>query len=430
MYGKSFDFCIQILEFVKNGWALTSLSPLCLQISKVISIFARLNIEEIKTKGDNKMKKFLVMIMFALTTGLFVACDDDHDRYYDYPWDYGYNDRNNPYEQSLSQNEQKLVGSYVSADGKTPIYFVLNSDRTGYYSTNGSTFQFKWVLQNNTLYLKGTSTNKNETYTVSIANNKLYLNNIPFVNLMQSALTDAEKSLIGSFVTDDGKEPIYLVLNDNRTGTYTSQGQSVSFQWYVLNNTLYMIYSDNTVDSYTIKYQDNRLYLNNIPFVTYKAETQSPLVNQWEGQIDATYYTDVYTNFTSEGKYATICEYFADGTGIQLDYDVDNPKDNYSYQPFNWVINGRTISVSYSDDSKLTSASYDNYILTDTQFKGKVSLSGFTTYSFGYTKTSGFDWGAYQTRLYQKTTRSGVVESLMTQLRQTKAKASVKGCFK
>lgn len=375
------------------------------------------------------MKNILVMIMLAIAPALFVACDNDDDRYYhDYPWDYGYNDRNNPYQQSLSQDERKLVGSFVSADGNAPIYFVLNSDRSGYYTSNGSRFEFKWVLQNGTLYLKGT--NKNETYSVRISGNILYLNNIPFVNPMQSSLTDAENALVGNFITDDGKEPIYLVINSDRTGTYTTQGQTISFNWYVQNSVLYMIYSNNAVDTYTIKIQDNRLYLNDIPFVAYKEEAQTPLVNQWEGTMDSAYYTDVYAGLTSKGKYSTICEFFANGTGIQLDYDVNSPKDNFSCVSFNWVINGQTISVSYASNTlNLKSASYDNYILTDTQFKGKVSLSGFTTYGFEYTKTSGFDWGSYLTRQSSLPTRNGQSESLMLQMRNSKAKSVRKGSF-
>ena len=374
------------------------------------------------------MKNLWMMLVMAIASLTFVACDNDPDIYY--PWDYGQSDRDNPYRQPLSGAEQNIVGSYVSADGKTPIYLTLYNDRTGYYTTGNTMFKFQWVLLNGKLYLKGTNTSKNEVYTFKTSGNQLYLNDIPFVAKGSGSLTDAEKKLVGSFVSDDGKTPIYITLKDDRSGSYTVQGQTVTFQWYVTDNVLYMVYSDNTTDTYTIQYQNGKLYLNNIPFITYKGgESQSPLVGQWEGALDAGYYTDVYPKLPATGKYATIYEFSADGTGAQLDYDVSDPKNNYSCVTFSWVVNGQTISVSYNaNEVSLTSASFDNYILTSTQFKGQMAVSGFASYPFNYGKTSGFDWSPYLNVTQTRTGRD--LGRLMFQLRDSKRKAVRMGSFK
>lgn len=391
------------------------------------------------------MKKFLAIIMLAIAPMMFVACDDEPHREYDpgypydpnWPWNGG-GQTQDPFNQSLTSQEQGMVGSYVSADGKAPIVFVLNNDRSGYYvaTATGNKFQFKWAVQNSTLYLKGTSTNKNETYSVMTSTGGyLYLNNIPFVNPFTKSMTSDEAELVNTWMSDDGQEPFYMFFNKDRSGGITVNGSTTSFTWFMRNSILYTIYSNTEVTLYKASYSNQRLTLTSsdgtvVPFKVYKKqeETKSPLVNQWQGAMNASFYKDVYG--LSGTQYATIYEFAADGKGAQLDYDERSPKDNFSYIQFTWVINGESISIRYADSgTKLKNATADNYILTNDKFSGQMSLTGFAnSYSFAFTKTSGFDWTPFLPVNNQ--TRNAQAVSLLTQLRNQQAKSLRKGSFK
>jgi hypothetical protein len=151
-------------------------------------------------------------------------------------------------------------------------------------------------------------------------------------------------------------------------------------------------------------------------------QSTEPLVGQWQGSHASTYYTEVWA--VSGSTFGTICEFTDDGQGVQLDYDKESPRENYAYSPFTWTKQTGKITMTYVSNDVLTTATTDNYALTDKEFTGKMTYKGFGAYSFSLATTSGFDWSAYQSTAQAKTTRA-----FMQQLRQSNAKPMRCGTF-
>lgn len=257
-------------------------------------------------------------------------------------------------------------------------------------------------------------------------------------NKLSNQLSQTEKNLVGSYISDDGQEPvIYLTLSENRSGSYTSNGATSSFSWYVDGSNLYMKYSDNKGEYYTITYDSsNRLCLNNIPFVANNKgdgqETSDVLVGQWQGKMADNFYTEMY-NFESAEGLATIFEFAADGTGAQLDYDEAAALENHSVLTFTWIRNGNTISLNYNDPDKLwSSANINSPMITSGKFTGSISYTGYAnSYKFSFASVTGFDWSPYLSQSTEaKTTRSIQKTSRMEQLRLLNTTSESKGSFK
>jgi hypothetical protein len=218
------------------------------------------------------------------------------------------------------------------------------------------------------------------------------------------ALNEYEKNLVGSYVSDDDpSKPFYLVLRDDRTGSFKSvnNGQTTGddFTWRANSKRLTVVYkSDGSKGEMEYYYADNHLYVDGIPLVANNGQapddTGNPLVGQWEGAING-YYQAVLGQ--TGDNYATVCEFASNGEGTQLDYNIYSPRDNYAYSPFTWTQTGGVIVVNYvadADGNSLPRAVFNNYALTDTRFTGTV-LYGTQQFGFAYTATSGFDWTPY-----------------------------------
>jgi hypothetical protein len=218
------------------------------------------------------------------------------------------------------------------------------------------------------------------------------------------ALNEYEKNLVGSYVSDDDpSKPFYLVLRDDRTGSFKSvnNGQTTGddFTWRANSKRLTVVYkSDGSKGEMEYYYADNHLYVDGIPLVANNGQapddTDNPLVGQWEGVING-YYQAVLGQ--TGDNYATVCEFASNGEGTQLDYNIYSPRDNYAYSPFTWTQTGGVIVVNYvadADGNSLPRAVFNNYALTDTRFTGTV-LYGTQQFGFAYTATSGFDWTPY-----------------------------------
>lgn len=218
------------------------------------------------------------------------------------------------------------------------------------------------------------------------------------------ALNEYEKNLVGSYVSDDDpSKPFYLVLRDDRTGSFKSvnNGQTTGddFTWRANSKRLTVVYkSDGSKGEMEYYYADNHLYVDGIPLVANNGQapddTGNPLVGQWEGAING-YYQAVLGQ--TGDNYATVCEFASNGEGTQLDYNIYSPRDNYAYSPFTWTQTGGVIVVNYvadADGDSLPRAVFNNYALTDTRFTGTV-LYGTQQFGFAYTATSGFDWTPY-----------------------------------
>ena len=260
------------------------------------------------------MKKILTMLLLALAPMLFVACDDDED-YYRHPEWVDDGPSHNPTTGELNAYERNLVGSYVSDDDPSSVYyFVFNSDRTGSYS------------------------------------------------FVEGGQTGGE-----SFRWGAGETSITFV--------YDSDGRK------------------NTVEYY---YKNGHLYIDGIALVANTGQGQqpsdNPLVSQWEGKIEG-FYSAMYN--LDDDKHATVCEFTANGEGVQLDYDPTQPKTNYAYTPFTWSKAANVIEVNYVENA-LPTAIFRDYALSATTFTGTVNY-GTDFFTFGYKATSGFDWTPYMT---------------------------------
>lgn len=254
-------------------------------------------------------------------------------------------------------------------------------------------------------------------------------------NSSNQSLSSAELALVGSYVTNDGQEPvIYLTLNQDRTGNMVQEQDgnttSSNFTWYAENSQLYFYYSNDQSDYEVNPYYtaDGILYINNVPLAKNNGSssgtttTTSPLIGQWEGTI-TDYYLAEYPDLDSTGNYATIIEYANDGTGAQLDYEVTDPQGNYCYMPFQWTKFDNVIMMYYGEN--IPSSTVQNYALTTTKFSGQMVV-GRDPYPFVFAKTSGFDWSVY-TR--GATTTKANARTLLRQLKAQKAKRTAVGKF-
>ena len=82
------------------------------------------------------------------------------------------------------------------------------------------------------------------------------------------ALNEYEKNLVGSYVSDDDpSKPFYLVLRDDRTGSFKSvnNGQTTGddFTWRANSKRLTVVYkSDGSKGEMEYYYADNHLYVD------------------------------------------------------------------------------------------------------------------------------------------------------------------------
>lgn len=222
----------------------------------------------------------------------------------------------------------------------------------------------------------------------------------------EGGLNEYERLLVGSYVSDDDPDnPFYLVLNENRTGTYRSvnngQTSGDNFTWSATRKELTARYeSDGESAAMEYYYANNHLYVDGIPLVNNNGglpeigggEELSPLVGQWQGVIDG-YYSSVWG--LDGDQYQTVCEFMSNGDGCQLDYDIYEPKVNFAYTPFTWVQVNDVITVTYQTDSQLSAARISNYALTSKEFTGTIAY-GDKDFRFRFGSVTGFSWTPYQ----------------------------------
>lgn len=225
---------------------------------------------------------------------------------------------------------------------------------------------------------------------------------------VNQALNGYEKQLVGSYVSADDKTTVYLVLNSDRTGTYTTSEKTLKFYWWADNDEIEVAYYGDD-EYYDMDYysRNGYLYIDGIPFTTNnggngggESTQQSNLVGQWSGELQ-NYYTSMYPTLDPTKKYATMIEYAQDGTGAQLDYDVTAPTTNYAFVVFEWKTTSRSIVMVYDDDANgnpiLPTATIKDFALMRDKFTGSV-IYGDKSYGFEFARTSGFDWSPYTTR--------------------------------
>lgn len=215
-------------------------------------------------------------------------------------------------------------------------------------------------------------------------------------------LNQYEKQLVGSYVSDDDPDKVvYLVLKNDRSGLIkNAAGGQVTgdeFTWSATSSQLTVVYVGES-ERYPMDYsfRNNHLYVDGISFVINSgdipADVSSPIVGQWEGTING-FYESVYG--VPAGTYATACEFAANGNGVQLDYDIYNPKKNYAYTPFTWAIANDVLVIKYDVGSGLPNGIAADYVLSDKRFTGTMAY-GQLFFGFAFSKTSGWDWGQYQ----------------------------------
>lgn len=213
-----------------------------------------------------------------------------------------------------------------------------------------------------------------------------------------SVLNQYEKQLVGSYVSDDDPaSPFYLVLNDDRTGSFTSvsggQESGDDFTWRASANELAVTYkSSRETDVMEYSFANNHLYVDGIPLVANSGTTtQETLVGQWQGAIKG-YYKAVWG--LTDSDFATVCEFDSNGYGCQLDYYKYSPISEYAYTPFSWTKTGNVITITYDPESKLSAARISDYALTSKSFTGKYVYGG-QSFLFDYESVTGFDWKPY-----------------------------------
>lgn len=231
-------------------------------------------------------------------------------------------------------------------------------------------------------------------------------------------LNHYEAALVGSYVSpewadDDLGGIFYLVLNDNRTGSFrwklANATTGDSFTWSADNSSITVKYdSDGEKNTMEYRFEKDYLYVDGIPLANNSGSlpdiTKNPLIGQWQGVIEG-YYKAV---FHLEGNnYNTVYEFTDAGEGVQLDFDIYKPKQNYNYMPFVWHIasvpnlSGYTsvLTITYQpgNGGNLTTATIANCALSADRFMGTMSFSYITPPSFGFAfdKTSGFNWADY-----------------------------------
>ena len=249
-------------------------------------------------------------------------------------------------------------------------------------------------------------------------------------------LNSNEKKLVGSYVSDDDPSSVfYLVLNENRSGSFkvVKSGQTTGdeFTWSATSNKITVVYkSDNQKAVMDYYYANNHLYVDDIPLVVNEGGdpgvSDNPLIGQWQGSIIG-YYSAMWQ--LKDGDYETVCEFASNGEGAQVDYDIFSPKKNYAYNPFTWTMKDNVITIKYVSGSELPMATISDHALTSSRFTGTVvydptSSSTSKSFNFKYDKVTGFDWSIY-------TSDSGAkaAKSRLKMLRQSNSKAIACGVF-
>lgn len=217
-----------------------------------------------------------------------------------------------------------------------------------------------------------------------------------------NGLNQYEKALVGSYVSDDDPtQPFYLVLNNDRTGSYKSVGggqtKGESFTWCANDRKLTVTFdSDGAVEDMEYYYANNHLYVDGIPLVPNDGNTGQPettaIVGQWQGKING-YYEAVWGQ--ANGDFQSVLEFTADGSGCQLDYNPYTPKTDFAYTPFTWMQTADAVTIAYQSDSQLSAVRISEYALTSAKFSGTLAY-GAQTFTFSFDKVTGFDWSPYR----------------------------------
>lgn len=196
-------------------------------------------------------------------------------------------------------------------------------------------------------------------------------------------LTDTEKGLVGSYVSDDYPTSVfYLVLNSDRTGFHRTQnmGQAVSgesFTWAATSSLLQITYDSDGYEVYVdYEYSDDHLIVDGISLVENDGDVpelydiDSPVVGLWRGNI-AGYYDDVFELDEDEYSLLTIFQFYTDGTGLHVDYNVQAPTQDYAYSPFYWCVTSDSVKIEYASDNEvLYTAAISPYAATSTSLTG------------------------------------------------------------
>lgn len=150
---------------------------------------------------------------------LFAACGSDDDYYGRPGWSGGGSGG------SLNQYEQKLVGSYVSDDDPSSVfYLVLDKDRTGYFKvvTGGQTSgdEFRWSATGNKLTVVYKSDNERVSMDYYYRDNHLYVDGIPLVVNDGSTPEGSDSPLVGQW--QGSIDGYYQALLGQQDGNYAT----------------------------------------------------------------------------------------------------------------------------------------------------------------------------------------------------------------
>lgn len=380
-----------------------------------------------------KMNKILAIAFAAIMPLAFTACDsndpfDRHDGWNGGDGGGGGSQYTDPYQQSLTQTERNLVGSYVTDDPKQLVYLVLNENRTGSYDNGTNAQSFKWYVHNDLIITLYDDTKKEASHEFYYSHNHLYVDGAPYVlNTQTDNLNQYEKKLVGSYVSDDNASSVfYLTLYSDRTGfrkiAKNGQSDEMAFTWSATSNTI-CVKSSNGVEYLAYSFTSDHLYVDNISLVADNSQqSTSALVAQWQGSLASAYYSNVWGVTT--GNLATVLEFTADGKGTQLDYDTSSPRDNFAFSTFTWTEANGTITMKYLENETLTTATTSNYALTRDKFSGQLTYTGHGAYSFSLASTSGFDWTPYLNMLQTR-----AAATFLRQLSQEGATPKQSGTF-
>lgn len=210
-----------------------------------------------------------------------------------------------------------------------------------------------------------------------------------------------EEQLVGSYMSDDDPSSVYyLSLGDDRSGNFrlVENGHTTgdSFTWGATSTQLTVVYSS-TGQSETMNYrrENGHIYFGTIPYIVDDGGSSvvtSPLVGQWQGFIGNDYYRIVWG--ASGSDFATVCEFTANGEGVQLDYDIHHPMSSFAYSPFKWTRTDNVITITYQPDGQLSAARIADFALSSSSFTGTINY-GAENFKFNYRSITGFDWTPY-----------------------------------
>jgi hypothetical protein len=122
--------------------------------------------------------------------------------------------------------------------------------------------------------------------------------------------------------------------------------------------------------------------------------------HDWQGYVSE-YYQSRW-GFTG-AEYSTVMHfqsrdaYYTSGKGYELDYNTDNPKDNYAFCTFKWFIVDGDITIIY-DDSKWEPVYIVDYELNSTRFYGSIYNGTDRKIRFSLESTTFEDWDYYNMR--------------------------------